>query len=212
MAGVLMGSWIAEKASSACRVAWISPRRPLPPREERGESGEDSPGTQKASETDGWCEENRSADLRASPACATTSTPWTSNNRELYVKLPCPSVPTSCSKVLADTTYITRCRAAQTTCVVLLLLFLGDALHVAGEVHPDVRFVTCNAGLVSGTYHVDVARAYLFRDHVAGVLPQCKSSQRIGERRPGRCQVGVILAAGSIATYPSDVSENVLRG
>jgi hypothetical protein len=70
---------------------------------------------QKASEADGWCEGNRSADLRASPACATTSTPWTSTNRVLYVKLPCPSVPTSCSKVLADATYITRWRVVQTS-------------------------------------------------------------------------------------------------
>jgi hypothetical protein len=44
----------------------------------------------------------RSADLRASPACATTTKLWSSTNRVLYVRLPCPSVPTSCSKVLAD--------------------------------------------------------------------------------------------------------------
>jgi hypothetical protein len=45
---------------------------------------------------------NHFADLRASPACATTRTPWSSTNRVLYVKPPCPSVPTSYSKVLAD--------------------------------------------------------------------------------------------------------------
>jgi len=33
---------------------------------------------------------------------ATTRKPWTRINRVLYVKLPCPSVSTSYSKVLSD--------------------------------------------------------------------------------------------------------------
>jgi hypothetical protein len=134
-------------ASSSSNSAWYSSGRLRGPGSRRSfaveggmdESSEASPGTQKASEADGWCEENRSADLRASPAYATTSTPWTSTNRELYVRLPCPSVPTSCSKVLADARYFTRWRVAQTSHTVLLALFLGEALDVAGEVHPDVR-------------------------------------------------------------------------
>ena len=78
-------------ASSSSNSAWYSSGRLRDPGSLRSfaveggmdESSEASPGTQKASEADGWCEENRSADLRASTAYATTSTPWTSTNREL---------------------------------------------------------------------------------------------------------------------------------
>jgi hypothetical protein len=58
--------------------------------------------TRKASEADGWCEGNYFADLRASPACATTLRRGQKTTECSYVKLPCPSVYTSYSKVRSD--------------------------------------------------------------------------------------------------------------
>jgi hypothetical protein len=46
-----------EQAEEFCRML-----------KEWGESREDSLGMRKASEADGWCEENHFADLRAAPA------------------------------------------------------------------------------------------------------------------------------------------------
>src|SRR5215204_4608028 len=66
--------------------------------------------------------------------------------------------------------------------VLLILLFPGEALHVTGDVHPDIGLLPHDPGVVPRTYHIDVARACLLLgavvhddvhapgDHVAGVL------------------------------------------